>query len=206
MTELDEEVKEKELGPEEDPEAEEPVPETDGQPEEAPEGKKKGSRFGKEKKDKGLEKVRKDLEESEKKAAELTDRLQRSMAEFDNFRKRTEKEKAAMFEIGARSVLEKLLPVVDSFERGLGGLSEEQKKDGFAAGMDLVYRQLGKMLEELDVKPIEAVGKPFDPEKHNAVMHVEDEALGENVVAEEFMKGYTYRGTVIRYSMVKVAN
>ena len=141
----------------------------------------------------------------EKKLAEITDRLQRTMAEFDNFRKRTEKEKAARYEIGARSVIEKILPVLDNFERGLGGLAEDQK-NAFTEGMDKVYRQLVTTLEEMDVKPIEALGQPFNPDFHNAVMHVEDETAGENVVVEEFQKGYTYKGTVVRYSMVKVAN
>ena len=137
---------------------------------------------------------------------ELTDRIQRQMAEFDNFRKRTEKEKAAMFEVGARSVVEKILPTVDNFERGLSGVSEEQKEDPFVQGMEKVYRQLMTSLESLGVKQIEAVGKEFDPQFHNAVMHVEDEAAGDNIIVEEFQKGYMYRDTVVRHSMVKVAN
>ena len=145
-------------------------------------------------------------EELEKKVAELTDRLQRTMAEFDNYRKRTEKEKAARFEVGARSVIERVLPVLDSFERGLVTVEEERKDDPFVDGMDKVYKQMFSVLEDLGVAPIEAVGKPFNPDFHNAVMHVEDEELGENVVVEEFQKGYTYKGTVVRYSMVKVAN
>ncbi len=141
----------------------------------------------------------------EKKLAEITDRLQRTMAEFDNFRKRTEKEKAARYEIGARSVIEKILPILDNFERGLGGLTEDQK-NAFSEGMDKVYRQLVTTLDEMDVKPIEALGKEFNPDFHNAVMHVEDESVGENIIVEEFQKGYTYKGGVVRYSMVKVAN
>lgn len=137
---------------------------------------------------------------------ELTDKLKRQMAEFDNFRKRTEKEKSGMYEIGAKSVIEKMLPVVDNFERGLAGVAEEQKDDPFVAGMEKIYKQILGVLEELEVKPIEAVGQEFDPNLHNAVMHVEDEALGENIIAEEFQKGYTYRDTVVRHSMVKVAN
>ena len=144
--------------------------------------------------------------ELENKVAELTDRLQRTMAEFDNYRKRTEKEKAARFEVGARSVIERVLPVLDSFERGLVTVEAERKDDPFVDGMDKVYKQLFSVLEDLGVAPIEAVGKQFNPDFHNAVMHVEDEELGENVVAEEFQKGYTYKGTVVRYSMVKVAN
>lgn len=137
---------------------------------------------------------------------ELTDRLKRSMAEFDNFRKRTEKEKASMYEIGARDIIEKILPVVDNFERGLASVPEEDKESPFADGMEKIYKQLMKTLEDLDVKPIEAMGKEFDPALHNAVMHVEDESLGENIVAAELQKGYTYRGSVVRHSMVQVAN
>lgn len=137
---------------------------------------------------------------------ELTDRLKRSMAEFDNYRKRTEKEKSAMYEIGAKDIIEKLLPVVDNFERGLATIPEGDEKSAFAEGMDMIYKQLMKMLEDAGVKPIEAVGQPFDPNFHNAVMHVDDENLGENVVAEEFQKGYLYRESVVRHSMVKVAN
>lgn len=159
-----------------------------------PEKEKKGF-FGKKKKD-----------PKDTQIEELTDRLKRTMAEFDNFRKRTEKEKAAMYEIGAKSVIEKMLPVVDNFERGLTMISEEEKGTSFAEGMDKIYKQLIKNLEEIGVKPIDAVGKPFDPNFHNAVMHVEDEELGENVVAEEFQKGYLYRESVVRHSMVKVAN
>ena len=137
---------------------------------------------------------------------ELTDRLKRQMAEFDNFRKRTEKEKSAMFEVGAKSVIEKILPVVDNFERGLAAVPEDKKDDPFAEGMEKIYKQLIGTLEELEVKAIEAVGQEFDPNFHNAVMHIEDEDLGDNIVAEEFQKGYTYRENVVRHSMVKVAN
>ena len=140
------------------------------------------------------------------KIEELTDRLQRSMAEFDNFRKRTEKEKSAMFEIGAKDIIERILPVVDNFERGLAAIPEEEKTSAFADGMEKIYKQLIKALEEAGVKPIEAVGMPFDPNFHNAVMHIEDESLGENVVAQELQKGYIYRDTVVRHSMVQVAN
>lgn len=137
---------------------------------------------------------------------ELTDRLKRQMAEFDNFRKRTEKEKSAMFEVGAKSVIEKMLPVVDNFERGLAAVPEDKKDDPFVEGMEKIYKQLIGTLEELEVKAIEAVGQEFDPNFHNAVMHIEDEELGDNIVAEEFQKGYTYRENVVRHSMVKVAN
>ncbi len=137
---------------------------------------------------------------------ELTDRLKRTMAEFDNFRKRTEKEKSAMFDMGAKTIVEKILPVVDNFERGLDAVPEENKSDAFVDGMDKIYKQLMKTLEEAGVKPIEAVGKEFDPNFHNAVMHIENEELGENVVAAEFQKGYTYKESVVRHSMVQVAN
>ena len=137
---------------------------------------------------------------------ELTDLLKRNRAEFDNYRKRTDKEKARNFEFGACEVLNRILPVVDNFERGLASISEDSKEDPIVVGMEMIYKQLGTVLEELGVKPIEAVGAPFDPEFHNAVMHVEDEELGENIVVEEFQKGYTYKETVLRHSMVKVAN
>lgn len=137
---------------------------------------------------------------------ELTDRLRRTMAEFDNFRKRTEKEKSAMFEIGAKDIVERILPVIDNFERGLSSMPEDMKGTPFASGMEMIYKQLLKNLEDAGVKPIEAVGKPFDPNFHNAVMHVEDENLGENVVAQELQKGYMYRDSVVRHSMVQVAN
>ncbi|MBQ9701263.1 MAG: nucleotide exchange factor GrpE [Lachnospiraceae bacterium] len=137
---------------------------------------------------------------------ELNDKYMRTFAEFDNFRKRTEKEKAAMFEVGAKSIIERMLPIVDNFERGLATLSDEEKSQPFADGMDKVYKQLMKALEEAGVTPIEAVGKEFDPNLHNAVMHGEDDSLGENIIAEEFQKGYMYRESVVRYSMVKVIN
>jgi len=159
-------------------------------------GEKKGL-FGK--KDKEKEKLKEQV-------AELNDKVVRQMAEFENFRKRTEKEKEAMFETGAKSVLEKLLPVVDNFERGIAVLSEEESSTPFAEGIQKVYRQLMDELTKLDVKPIEAVGQEFDPNLHNAVMHVDDESVGENMVVEELQKGYTYRENVIRHSMVKVAN
>lgn len=138
--------------------------------------------------------------------AQLDDLRKRNLAEFENFRKRTEKEKSTMFDMGAKSVLEKLLPIIDNFERGFAGLSEEQMRDPFVSGMDMVYKQLVKALADMGVEPIEAVGKPFDPNLHNAVMHVEDENLGENTVAQEFQKGYLYHGSVVRHSMVQVAN
>ncbi|HIX15649.1 MAG TPA: nucleotide exchange factor GrpE [Candidatus Hungatella pullicola] len=152
----------------------------------------------------GKKKEKKDSKDL--KIEELTDRLQRTMAEFDNYRKRTEKEKSAMFEIGAKDIIEKILPVVDNFERGLAAVPEEEKESAFADGMEKIYRQLMKTLEDAGVKAIEAVGQPFDPNFHNAVMHIEDENLGENIVAQELQKGYTYKDTVVRHSMVQVAN
>ena len=137
--------------------------------------------------------------------ADLTDKLTRQMAEFDNYRKRTEKEKSAMYEIGAKDVIEKILPIVDNFERGFATVAEEEKENPFVQGMDKVYKQLMTMLEGLGVKPIEALGQEFNPDLHHAVMHVEDEEAGENVIVEEFQKGYMYRDSVVRYRMVKVA-
>ena len=145
-------------------------------------------------------------DKKDEKIEELTDKLTRQMAEFDNYRKRTEKEKSAMYEIGAKDVVEKILAVVDNFERGLQSVPEEEKDAPFMQGMDKIYKQLMTTLEEIGVKPIEAVGQEFNPDFHNAVMHVEDEGFGENIVAEEFQKGYTYRDSVVRHSMVKVAN
>ena len=151
--------------------------------------------FGKKKKDKKDEKIE-----------ELTDMVKRQMAEFDNFRKRTEKEKASMYAVGAKEIIEKILPVVDNFERGLAAVPEEEKESPFADGMMKIYKQMMTVFEEMGVKPIEAVGQAFNPDYHNAVMHVEDEEAGENVVVEEFQKGYMYKDAVVRHSMVKVAN
>lgn len=137
---------------------------------------------------------------------ELTDKYKRTFAEFDNFRKRSEKEKTAMYEIGAKDIVERILPIIDNFERGLATVPEEDMNEPFVDGMSKIYKQLMKALEDAGVKPIEAVGTEFDPNFHNAVMHVEDEELGENIVAEELQKGYMYRDTVVRHSMVKVAN
>ncbi len=153
--------------------------------------------FGK-KKDK---KDKKDL-----RIEELEDKVKRQLAEFENFRNRTEKEKSRMYEIGARDIIEKMLPVVDNFERGLASIPEAEKGNPVASGMEMIYKQMMTTLEGLGVKPIEAVGQPFDPNFHNAVMHVEDEEIEESTVVEEFQKGYIYKESVIRYSMVKVAN
>ena len=148
---------------------------------------------------KGFFKKKKD--KKDEKIEELTDRVKRQMAEFDNFRKRTEKEKASMYEI-----IEKILPVVDNFERGLAAVPEEEKDSPFADGMTKIYKQMMTVFEEMGVKAIDAVGEEFNPDYHNAVMHVEDEEAGENVVVEEFQKGYLYKDHVVRHSMVKVAN
>lgn len=140
------------------------------------------------------------------KIAELNDRLIRNLAEFENFRKRSEKEKSQMFEIGAKSVIEKILPAIDSFELGIAGLSDEDKASGLGQGMEKIYKQLMTSLEGIGVKQIEALGKEFDPNLHNAVMHEENEEFGENTVSQELQKGYMYNDSVIRHSMVKVAN
>lgn len=190
-TPVTEEETDTEMAQEETENTEETDASTEAQP---AEGKTKTSFFGKKKKEK---------DKKDQQIEELTDRLKRNMAEFDNFRKRTEKEKASMYIIGAREIVEKILPVVDNFERGLAQAPEE---DAFAEGIRMIYKQLMTTLEELGVKQIEAVGKEFDPDFHNAVMHVEDEETGENIVVEEFQKGYTYKDFVVRHSMVKVAN
>ena len=156
--------------------------------------------------DKKISFFKKKKDKKDEQIEELTDKVKRQMAEFDNFRKRTEKEKSQMYDMGAKTIVEKILPVIDNFERGLAAVPEDNKEDAFVVGMDKIYRQMLTVLEEAGVKPIEAVGAEFDPNFHNAVMHVEDETLGENVVAEELQKGYMYRDTVVRHSMVKVAN
>ena len=181
---------------EESPEAtagENPEGEKEAEATDEKEAKGKTSFFGKKKKDNKLEQQIEDL----------TDRLKRNMAEFDNFRKRTEKEKSSMYIIGAKDIIEKILPVVDNFERGLAQATEG---DPFAEGMEKIYKQLTTTLESLGVEPIEAVDKEFNPDLHNAVMHVEDESVGDNIIVEELQKGYTYKGFVVRHSMVKVAN
>ncbi len=155
-------------------------------------------RFGK-KKDKKLGKL-------EEKLAELEDQRMRQLAEFENFRKRSEKEKSQMFEVGAKTVIEKMLPVIDNFERGLTAVPEEEKDTSFVQGVELVYKQILTTFEELGVKPIEAVGQEFDPNLHNAVMMVDDDSLESGTVAEEMQKGYLYKDTVVRHSMVKVVN
>lgn len=152
----------------------------------------------------GKKKEKKDKQDEQ--IAELTDKLKRQLAEFENFRNRTDKEKSQMYAVGAKDVIEKILPVIDNFERGLKSIPEDQKGGPVASGMEMIYKQLITVLTDLGVTPIEAVGQEFDPNLHNAVMHAEDEGLGENIVAEEFQKGYKYKDTVLRHSMVKVAN
>ena len=159
---------------------------------------KKEKKFGR-KKDKAVEKL-------EEKVKELEDMRVRQLAEFENFRKRSEKEKSQMFEVGAKSVIEKILPVMDNFERGLQGVSEEEKDAPFVKGVEMVYKQMLTAFEEMGVKPIEAVGKEFDPNLHNAVMAVDDDSLESGTVAEEMQKGYMYKESVVRHSMVKVVN
>lgn len=185
-------VEEEAVQTEESSEAEETAEEAGEQKE--TEGKAKTSFFGKKKKEK---------DKFEQQVEELTDRLKRSMAEFDNYRKRTEKEKSSMYIIGAKDIVEKMLPIVDNFERGL---AQAPEGDAFAEGMKMIYKQMMTTFDEMGVKAIEAVGKEFDPNLHNAVMHVEDETVEENIVVEEFQKGYTYKDFVVRHSMVKVAN
>ena len=171
-----------------------------GEAEQSPDGEKETSKAEKK------EKKRKDKKQDamKEKVEELEDRVKRQMAEFDNFRKRIEKEKTAMFETGARSVIEKILPVVDNFERGLASVSEEEKDGALAQGMQMIYKQLMTELENLDVKPIPAVGEEFNPEFHNAVMQTQSDEFESGVVAQELQKGYTYRDSVVRHSMVAV--
>lgn len=195
-------------------EAEEPAEETAGEEaadeegaadaeEETPEdGEEKAAKKLFKKKPKGDKKQ----DAMKEKVEELEDRVKRQMAEFDNFRKRTEKEKTAMFEVGAKSVIEKILPVVDNFERGLASVPEEEKGSAFAEGMEMIYKQLMTELEKMEVKPILAIGEEFNPDFHNAVMQVESEEYESGVVAQELLKGYTYRDSVVRHSMVAVVS
>ncbi len=158
------------------------------------------------KKNSGFLKKKDKKDKKDEKIAELNDRILRNMAEFDNFRKRSEKEKSQMFEIGAKSIIEKILPVLDNFERGFQTLTEEEKSNAFVQGMEKIYKQMTDTLAEAGVTAIEAVGKEFDPNLHNAIMHEDNEELGENIISQEFQKGYMYRDSVVRHSMVKVAN
>ena len=171
--------------------SEEQEAETEDQTEEKASKKFFGKKDKKDKKDEKIE--------------ELTDRLTRQMAEFDNFRKRTEKEKSQMYEVGAKDIIEKILPVVDNFERGLDAVKEEEKENPFVQGMEKVYKHLVTTLEGIEVKPIEAVGQPFDPNFHNAVMQVDSEEVESGYVAQELQKGYLFHDTVLRHAMVSVA-
>jgi molecular chaperone GrpE len=150
--------------------------------------------------------LKKDLEKKDAELLEMKDRYLRTMAEYENFRKRTDKEKADIYQYAVKDVMTKILPVLDNIERGITALSEEDRENPVAKGIEQIAKQFEKTLEDIGVKPIEAVGAEFDPNLHNAVMHVDDEAAGDNVVVEEFQKGYTYQETVVRHSMVKVAN
>ena len=178
---------------------------TDGESEAEEAGEEKGKASWAERRAaKKQEKKDKKEEQFKEQITQLEDRVKRQLAEFENFRNRTEKEKSAMFETGAKSVIEKILPVIDNFERGLATVPEEQKEDPFVDGMNRIYKQLVTELENIGVKPIEAVGCEFDPNLHNAVMQVESEEYESGVVAQELQKGYTYRDTVVRHSMVAV--
>ena len=160
----------------------------------------------KDSKDKGLLGKKKKKDKKDEQIEDLNDRLRRQMAEFDNFRKRSEKEKSQMFDMGARSIIEKVLPVVDNFERGLAAVPEDQKDDAFVTGMDKVYKQLMTEFDSIGVKPIEALGQEFNPDLHNAVMQVESDEYEPGVVAQELQKGYMYKDTVVRHSMVAVVS
>ncbi|MCM1251390.1 MAG: nucleotide exchange factor GrpE [Clostridium sp.] len=198
MDDMNEKEKEQEVLQDETVETEASFEETDEQ--ESSEELSKAAKKEKKKK----EKADKKQDVLKEKIDELEDRVKRQMAEFDNFRKRTEKEKTTMFETGAKSVIEKILPVVDNFERGLAAVPESEKGGAFAQGMEMIYKQFLTELEAIDVKPIEAVGQEFNPEFHNAVMQVESEEYESGVIAQELQKGYTYRDSVVRHSMVAV--
>lgn len=186
----------------EEPKAEEAEKAEDKNPEaETSQGSSEG---GSEKK--GFFKKKEKKDKKDEQIAELTDKVKRQLAEFENFRNRTEKEKSQMYAVGAKDVIEKILPVVDNFERGIKSIPEEERKNPVASGMEMIYKQLMTVLTDLGVSPIEAMGQEFNPDLHNAVMHVDDEELGENIIVEEFQKGYKYKDAVLRYSMVKVAN
>lgn len=192
-------------GPQEDTASESDTEQADGEAD-SEEGADAAKAEGQPGEKKGFFKKNKKKDKRDEKIEELTDQVKRQMAEFDNFRKRTEKEKAQMYEIGAKSMIEKVLPIVDNFERGLAAVPEENKEDAFVDGMNKIYKQLMTMLEESDVKPIEAVGKEFDPNLHNAVMQTESEEYESGIIAQELQRGYTYRDSVVRHSMVAVVS
>lgn len=208
---MDEELKEVNEAAEAETEAaennqEEETKETEAQSDEAAKEDEAEASSAEENKDKGLFGKKKKKDKKDEQIEDLNDRLRRQMAEFDNFRKRSEKEKSQMFDMGARSIIEKVLPVVDNFERGLAAVPEEQKDDAFVTGMDKIYKQLMTELDAIGVKPIEALGQEFNPDLHNAVMQVESEEYDPGVVAQELQKGYTYKDTVVRHSMVAVVS
>ncbi len=208
---MDEELKEVNEAAEAETEAaennqEEETKETEAQGDEATKEDEAEASGEEENKDKGLFGKKKKKDKKDEQIEDLNDRLRRQMAEFDNFRKRSEKEKSQMFDMGARSIIEKVLPVVDNFERGLAAVPEEQKDDAFVTGMDKIYKQLMTELDAIGVKPIEALGQEFNPDLHNAVMQVESEEYDPGVVAQELQKGYTYKDTVVRHSMVAVVS
>lgn len=208
---MDEELKEVNEAAEAETEAaennqEEETKETEAQGDEAAKEDEAEASGAEENKDKGLFGKKKNKDKKDEQIEDLNDRLRRQMAEFDNFRKRSEKEKSQMFDMGARSIIEKVLPVVDNFERGLAAVPEEQKDDAFVTGMDKIYKQLMTELDAIGVKPIEALGQEFNPDLHNAVMQVESEEYDPGVVAQELQKGYTYKDTVVRHSMVAVVS
>lgn len=208
---MDEELKEVNEAAEAETEAtennqEEETKETEAQSDEAAKEDEAEASGAEENKDKGLFGKKKKKDKKDEQIEDLNDRLRRQMAEFDNFRKRSEKEKSQMFDMGARSIIEKVLPVVDNFERGLAAVPEEQKDDAFVTGMDKIYKQLMTELDAIGVKPIEALGQEFNPDLHNAVMQVESEEYDPGVVAQELQKGYTYKDTVVRHSMVAVVS
>lgn len=208
---MDEELKEVNEAAEAETEAaennqEEETKETEAQGDEAAKEDEAEASGAEENKDKGLFGKKKKKDKKDEQIEDLNDRLRRQMAEFDNFRKRSEKEKSQMFDMGARSIIEKVLPVVDNFERGLAAVPEEQKDDAFVTGMDKIYKQLMTELDTIGVKPIEALGQEFNPDLHNAVMQVESEEYDPGVVAQELQKGYTYKDTVVRHSMVAVVS
>ena len=208
---MDEELKEVNEAAEAETEAaennqEEETKETEAQGDEAAKEDEAEASGAEENKDKGLFGKKKKKDKKDEQIEDLNDRLRRQRAEFDNFRKRSEKEKSQMFDMGARSIIEKVLPVVDNFERGLAAVPEEQKDDAFVTGMDKIYKQLMTELDAIGVKPIEALGQEFNPDLHNAVMQVESEEYDPGVVAQELQKGYTYKDTVVRHSMVAVVS
>ena len=203
MAEEKDKVQEENLTEESNPETSESVPETENAEDMVKETDKEESKEEKKEKKK-KDKTDKKQDALKQRIEELEDRVKRQMAEFENFRKRTEKEKTMMFETGAKSVIEKILPVVDNFERGLAAVPEDEKDGAFAQGMEMIYKQLMTELESMQVKPIPAVGEEFNPDFHNAVMQVESEEYESGVIAQELQKGYTYRDSVVRHSMVAV--